>query len=421
MPFPSIAETELHKKIYRNQNRLLLQHIRQNNSEQDLKHMQIVRFGNNCIAIHRPPKSTLLNGGRGTIYAAYPIKQDGTIERNEDAELRVKIIKDSSAILKNMAQKKEEYEAIQQEAMNDNHVFSTRMTIIPQPKKKKGKTVYEIMFLMSKVPGDRLDSLLTEGKFAKKALTPEHRIRLALHIVNFYIALHNKGVLHGDIKIENLHIDLDSLQVWGLDIAPCYNKLTAAPEIIASEGSANAISAASDIYAIAQDLLAPIFSGLRPEKDEQGNIPWASIQSLIIQNFNTDPDCTRENFVSQTIHDVLLDMHARAPQDRMLLEDVKDKLQQCLQEIIPSNAYELDETSSEQWQQHQKHQKQLRSLDLILNNPEYNVPLDYAIDLDGGKAVLVQQASANKHRFFHPISNLFSHKHRDVSSPAFKL
>lgn len=418
MSFPSIAETELHKKICSNQNRLLLQYIRQNNSEQDLKHMQIVRFGNHCIAIHRPPKSTMRNGDRGTIYAAYPIKQDGTIDRNKDAELRVKIIKGSNAILKNMAQKKEEYEAIQQEAMNDNHVFSTRMTIIPQPKKKKGKAVYEIMLLMSKVPGDRLDSLLTERRFAKKALTPEHRIRLALHIVNFYIALHNKGVFHGDIKVENLHIDLDSLQVWGLDIAPCYNKLTAAPEIIESEGSADAISAASDIYAIAQDLLMPIFSGVRPEKDEKGNIPWCSIRYLINQNFNTDPDFTRENFVSQTIHDVLLAMHAPAPKDRMLLEDVKDKLQQCLQEIIPSNTYELDETSSEQWQQHQR---QLRSLDLILNNPEYNVPLDYAIDLDRCKAVLAQQASANKHSFFHPISNLLSHKNRDVSSRAFKL
>ena len=421
MPFPSIAETELHKKIYRNQNRLLLQYIRQNNSEQDLNHMQIVRFGNHCIAIYRPPKSRMLNGDIGVIHAAYLIKRNGTIERNEDAELRVKIIKGSSAILKKMAQKKEEYEAIQQEAMNDNHVFSTRMTIIPQPKKKKGKAVYEIMFLMSKVPGVRLDTLLKEGRFAEKALTPEHRIRLALHVVNFYIKLHKKGVLHGDIKVENLHIDLDSLQVCGLDIAPYYNELTAAPEIIASKGSANAISAASDIYAVAQDLLMPIFSGVRPEKDEKGNIPWCSIRYLINQNFNTDPDCTRENFVSQTIHDVLLAMHARAPQDRMLLEDVKDKLQQCLQEIIPSNAYELDETSSEQWQQHQKHQKQLRSLDLILNNPEYNVPIDYAMSLESGKEVLSQQAPANKHRFFHPISNLFSHKHRDVSSPAFKL
>jgi hypothetical protein len=108
-------------------------------------------------------------------------------------------------------------------------------------------------------------------------------------------------------------------------------------------------------------------------------------------------------------------MQACNPHDRISLQELKYKLEGCLCDIRQSHYIETDETELKQLE----HQKQLRLLESILEQPEYEIHPDYIMDLTSKEVgASSKQESVNKHRFF---STPFRFLHKDASAHTAKL
>lgn len=229
------------------------------------------------------------------------------------------------------------------EAHNGNLLFSSRCLPLNGG----------IMILMSKIPGVCLLDLLDTLVFRR--LTPLQRIELAINIVNNYQTLHDNGVVHGDAGAKNIIIDLDTLQGMPIDINAYYGtELTQAPEKKAS--------IQADLYAIAQDILMPIFCGVRPLKTKEGKmINEDRVYLGLYINF-IHPSCDGiSHLVIESLQNLLERMHSCAPDQRGSLQETKQSLEE-LKDIIYCAPFilEIDPIKKEMYQQ------QLRILDHLL-------------------------------------------------------
>jgi serine/threonine protein kinase len=285
MGFTSIAASEQIRLANAAENNALIEKIRKKNiGDPEFKDMQIVRYGDLVIAIHRPKKKAL-SGGVGTVYTAYPVQTDGKIDKY--TPLVVKISRCTGLTLENGIEKFESTaetrglwsrtkekiteqkkrhilvhmdNGLVSETINATTlVFSSRATTTSQ-QDKAGNTVHYRSILMSKVPGKSLDQLLADGFIG--ALKPEERLRLALNVIRAYKELHAQGFYHRDIKAENIMVDPKTLQVTVIDLDNQVSSCTRAPEDKRkTEFKPNALS---DIYSLGIDVLPIILSGQRP-------------------------------------------------------------------------------------------------------------------------------------------------------------
>lgn len=253
MSLPALAAEEqidvaLQKRIFDN-NPNLIEDLEQGN-------LHIHRFNKDLVIAIAKAKNQPLQGKVGTTYPAYPVDSTGKICKG--IHLIAKIIERASP---------QAHETIAAEAYNGNKLFSSSAA-----KNKNGG-----MLLMSEVPGIPLLNLI--GTPALNNLTPLQRILLCIRVLQCYTILHKAGIFHRDVTAGNILIDLDAQRAMPIDIDPSHQtELTKAPE--------KTISAQSDLFSIALDILIPILSGVRPCRDTNGNtLNTEEIEDGIDRNF----------------------------------------------------------------------------------------------------------------------------------------
>lgn len=351
--FSELTLSPEQEKAFRKENQHLLKIIRCKNARNNLKGMQLVRFGNTLlVAIDRRQSEPFSEGASSRVYKAHPLKSTGEIDFQ--VELIAKIIKKNEervVSIDSIAHK----EQIEIETKNGNFLFSSRISNIR--KVLKGEIFEENIILMSKIPGESLEKLIAEGGL--KYLKPQERLQLAINVIEVYQILHQEGIFHGDVKAENIVIDLGTLIGMPIDLDPSHRTdLTKAPE--------EELSEISDGYSLVQDILMAIFSGMRLQKNEEGEITnQLLIQVAIQQNFKHGP-FSIENAYTWAIDDVWRGMHAEKPEDRMPLEKAKNILKEALAGLDPVL---IDDKAIKAYQE------QLSILEQVLKDSEHSLPV----------------------------------------------
>ncbi len=404
MGFTPLVDLENQEKENQKKNSALNALIFKNKANKDkLKDMQIVRFGNDLVvAIYRPQEQEggeqLEEGSFGKIYSAYPITNSGKIS---DIELKIKIHKDTGRILDDSGEEilqlkaastlydeddktievsavtaqshAARNKAIVEETKADQTTFSARVTRIPRKEEVNGKTVtvYETATFMSTVTGVPLNL------FKKlPTLTQEQRLRLAINVIKAYEDLHEKGKFHRDIKLENIMVHPETLQVTVIDRDNSVStSLIRAP---GDTGRSHYIpTPESEIYSLAQDVLPTILSGYRylTSDDHLPNQIGPNIGSginLRFSNYAIPRD--KENPTSQKIKDILNKMRSADPNARGTLAEARAGLDAQLMVVTKNNPTPQDEKAIEDYQH------SLRQLDVVLQSTDYKIPKEYWIE-----------------------------------------
>ena len=386
MSFTSITALEQVRLANMAENNALIEKIRKKNKgDPEFKDMQIVRYGDLVIAIHRPKKEAL-SGGAGTVYTAYPVQTDGTIDK--DTPLVLKISKHTGRELKNEEEElkltRETREFLRlpngrsidiqriHTKLNENLVFETknanrlafsaRVTTTSQ-QDKAGNTVYYQSILMSKVRGKSLEQLVKDKSI--EGLSAEQRLRLALNVIRVYKELQAKGFYHRDIKAANIMIDLDTLQVMAIDLDNKVCSDTRAPED--TQSRTFIATAESDSFSLAMDVLVTILSGKQPTpREAEGFRNKGVINDRAIHALNTRYDSK----VAGKIQFMLNGMLARNPIDRTTLAKAEEVILEQL-EVVRGHSITEEEIQQEK-KQNRKHKESLRTLDRVLSDPKYN-------------------------------------------------
>ncbi len=386
MGFTSITALERVRLANVAENYALIKRIKKKNkSDPEFKDMQIVRYGDLVMAIHRPKKRAL-SGGAGTVYTAYPVQTDGAIDKKTPLALKIskhtgielknkkealKLTCETRAFLKAPKGKSIDIKKVHQklnaslvlETKNATRLaFSASATTTPQ-RNKEGKTVHYKSILMSKVPGKSLQQLIEDKSI--EGLNAEQRLHLALNVIRVYKELHAKGFYHRDIKAANIMIDLDALQVTAIDLDNKLCSYTYAPED--TKRSEFKSTAESDSYSLAMGVLVTILSGMRPTLIESKNFRnICDINDRAIEALNNRYTDT----VANDIRVMLKGMLASNPEERTTLAAAEGVVLKQL-EIVRGRTITEEEIQKEE-EQRKKHKESLRALDRVLSDQKYN-------------------------------------------------
>ncbi len=382
-----------------------------------LEDIQLVRFGNDLVvAIKRPREQEgALGGGFGKIYTAHPVTSSGEIKM--DVKLTVKIIKDTERTLTESGveevtlkaayiQDDEDHKekrtipavtveshaarnkAAVSETIADQKIISARTTRIPTPEKVDGETVYETAIIMSTVQGVSLD------KFNFFNLTKEKRLRLAINVIKAYEALHSKGVFHRDIKLNNIMVNPETLEVTPIDLDNSVStEFIRAPE---DNGGANyRPTIESEIYSLAQDILPSILSGYRYMTigNHDPETIGDNFANAINTKFSPSGILNTENNTSRAIKARLNKMRSKKPADRGTLQEARADLEaqlEALEKASSSQSIARPKASSPESIAQPK--ASLRQLDEVLQSSEYRIKDEYIMsDIDSAYELTVTE------------------------------
>lgn len=321
-----------------------------------------------------------LKGTSGAVYPAFPIDCTGKVHKN--IQLMAKII-EYQDIPSSIPQEKtfdnhgtwqhakpqKTWVNIQIEARNNNALFSSTAA----------QTEDGAIILMSKVPGRPLLNLIDEYEFNRlKIIT---RIRLGIKAIIRFEKLHKKGIFPIDITAANTMISLPTLDVTPIDLGYSdETELTRAPE--------NKVTAEFNIYSIGIDILIPILSGLRSEKNKAGEILNILKIEVGIMLYCNDSSVKG---LAEDLISLIQKMCSSNPQDRGTLKDTRETLE-YLASLIEKPILN-DAAQSE-------YNKQLRVLENeVLNNPMFKVAADKKI-LEGSNATLEKSGFGSPSNFF---------------------